>query len=240
MTTPPSQERDTILSLEPSAAFSFGQMLQALIQVYRVQPAEIAKLKARIKKIQREGIPMGTNVGKGPRVRYSLDQFFQLIVVLELAELSISLTTASEFVRYYWPKGVVSMAPARAWTMHLNPEGSDPDSVLILASASETEGFSRVYTGEETEDPQETRMPRSTRAGDRLSMVTLSEVTTGNRLQIGKKSGLTPRWRASVIDCSTLVLIVVEALEHLGLVSQDDFTVWAQRQSEAVKIDPVY
>lgn len=229
----PSQQRDTIVSKKDEGpVLTFGQMMHVLVQLYRVRPGELGKLTARVKKIQRSGIPSGANVGKGPRARYALDQLFQVIVVLELAELSISLPTASELVRVFWPGTGVSLAPAHAWLMHQDRE---PDSLLLLAAAAEIEGLSAHADVKAAASANAAAflVGAPSRPMDGLRVRTLSSLMSGQKLDLSRASLSGQLWRSSVIDCSVLVPIVFKILAENGLASEDQFTSWAKMACDA-------
>lgn len=226
------QQRDTIVSIEADTpSLTYGQIVQVVTQLYRLRPHELGKLTARVKKVQRSGIPLGANVGKGPRARYSLDQLFQLIVVLELAELSISLTIASDLVRNYWPGGPVSLAPAQAWIMH---QADDSDSVLLLATTAEREGLSSYADVEEAATARAAAfvVGAPARPMDGLRSVLLSSVITDGKLDLSRLTLSSQLWRSSLIDCSVLVLNVARVLAASGLVSEEQFGGWARAQCD--------
>jgi hypothetical protein len=62
----------------------------------------------------------------------------ELLLAIELAELSISLLNAASLARDFWPGSSVSLAPSHAWLGYRN---GDTVLVLVLASASELEGL---------------------------------------------------------------------------------------------------
>ncbi|MFN3725252.1 MAG: hypothetical protein ACK4SZ_02990 [Allosphingosinicella sp.] len=174
---------------------------------------------------------MGTNVGKGPRARYSLEHLFQLIVVLELAELSISLPAAADLVKTYWPDSGVSLAPAHAWLMH---QEGDEDSLLLLATASEREGLSAHSDEKEaaTARAGAFMVGARSRPMDGLRATTLSAIMTGSKLNLSRPTLSSTVWRSSVIDCSVLVPTVVQILVDAQLLSEEQFTSWAKRHCE--------
>jgi hypothetical protein len=206
--------------------------MQVLTRVYRVRPHELGKLTARVKKVQRSGVPVGANVGKGPRARYSLDQMFQLLVVLELAELSVSLNTASYLVHTFWPGSPLSLAPAHAWLMQ---EDGDDDSMLILATTAEIEGLSSHADAREAATARAGTfvVGAPARPMDGLRSVTLSSIMTDRKLDLSRSSLSQQLWRSSLIDCSTLVPIVAATLAETGLVSRDQLTAWAKGHCDA-------
>ena len=220
------QERHTDVSLKESPRLTFGQMLDVLMAVYGVREYERGRFVSRVSKVQRAGVPIGTNVGKGPRVRYTLDQLFQLLVVLELAELSISLTNASRMVREWWPESPTSLAPAHAW---LGRTSGDPNSVLLLASASELEGFAEHASAEAAANAAAGRFAvgAASRPYDVLTTVTADQLIRDGRFDLSATSLSDRLWRTSIVDLSTLVPIVAEVLGKKGLVTEGEFTSWA-------------
>lgn len=226
------QERHTNICLGESLGLSFGQMLDVLMTLYGVREAERGRFVARVNKVQRAGVPIGTNVGKGPRVRYSLDQFFQLLIVLELAELSISLTNAARMVHEEWPGSPTSLAPAHAW---LGIRDCDANSVLLLASASELEGFAQHPNIKVAATAAAARfiVGAPTRPYDRLAVVTSDRLIREGRFDLSATSLSQRLWRTSIIDLTTLVQIVVKILVKKELASEEAFTQWAIGQCDA-------
>jgi hypothetical protein len=225
------QEGHTNICLNESPGLSFGQMLDVLMTLYGMRESERGRFVARVNKVQRAGVPIGTNVGKGPRVRYSLDQFFQLLIVMELAELSISLTNASLMVREFWPRSPVSLAPAHAW---LGIMDGDPNSVLLLASASELEGFAKHPDIKAAATAAAGRfiVGAPPRPHDRLTTVTSDRLIRDGRFDLGATSFRPQVWRTSLVDMSGLVSFVVHILDDKELVSETDFTDWAKQQCD--------
>jgi hypothetical protein len=226
------QEKHTNVCLGSVPALTFGQIIEALMALYGVSDAEKGRFVARVYKIQRAGVPIGANVGKGPRVSYSLDQFFQLLVTLELAELSISLTNASRMVRDQWPESGVSLAPAQAW---LAIRDGDANSVLLLASGSGLEGFAQHPNPEAAEMAAAGRfvMGKPSRATDGLGTVAADRLIRDGRFDLSATSLTTNIWRTSIVDMTTLVQFVVRVLVAKQLVSENEFTTWAIAQCDA-------
>lgn len=208
---------------------SFGEMIDALVALYGVREDERARFVARVNKVQRAGVPVGTNKGKGARVRYTLDQFFQMLVVLELAELSISLNNAAEMVLREWPHFTVSLAIAHAW---LGRE--ENESILLLASASELEGFSEQPHHMAARDAEARRFLVSApdRPSDGLGMATAGQLIRNGRFYLGANSLNRRLWRTSIIDMSTLVPFTVQVLRSMELVSDEGMTAWARQRCE--------
>lgn len=226
------QQRDTNVSKEKcEPSLSFAQVMLVLIQLHRLREHEVGKLAARVKKVQRAGLPIGVNVGRGPRVRYSLDQLFQLIMVLELSELSISIPTASNIVRDAWPVSLVSLAPADAWRLS---EQGKPETVIILASASDIEGVRkhRSESAAATARAAESVMGASRRPADIFAQTTANHIFKDGRLDLSQFGLSGNAWRVSLIDMSVLTARVMEILQKNDLVAADEFTQWAHHQIE--------
>lgn len=220
-----SQEQDTNVShIEAGPTLGFGQIMQVLIHLYGVQEDDYGTLRARVKKVQRSGVPLGANVGKGPRARYSLDQLFQLIVVLELSELSISLPISSEIVRSYWSNSDANLAPARAWLMHQN---GDADSMLLLAAPPEPGELSNHRKESAAAQDAPVLLGAPTSPYDRLSANRLSSIISEGKLDLSRTTLPRQAWRSSLVDCSVLVPIVAHILAERAFVSKEEFTSWA-------------
>jgi hypothetical protein len=206
-------------------------MLDVLMSLYGVRESERGRFVARVNKVQRAGVPIGTNIGRGPRVRYSLDHLFQLLLAIELAELSISLLNAASLVRDFWPGSSVSLAPSHAWLGYRNGE---TDSVLVLASASELEGFAAHRDSKTAATAAARRfiVGAPSRTSDRLTTTTSDRLFRNGRFDLGATSLSSNVWRTAIIDLSSLVPLVVRLLSDKTLVTEDEFTTWAERQCQ--------
>lgn len=232
MAQAPRQGRDTNVSLGGEfPTLSFGQMMDLLTKLYQARGGEISRLTGRVKKVQRCGIPFGSNVGKGPRARYSLDSLFQVIVVLELAELSISLTNASELVAAYWPETPTGLAPAHAWLGHVR---GDEDAVLLMANASEVAGFAAYSSFEDAARARSAAFMAGTRFRpfDGLTETSLSRIINNGRLDLSRTTLGGQLWRTSIVDCSTLVPAVVKLLVQAEIISHEQMTAWSIHQCD--------
>lgn len=221
--------------LEETPALSFGQMLDVLMSLYEVSEAERERFVARMAEVQKAGVPIGTNVGEDPSVRYSLDQFFQLLVVMELAELSIPLTAASLLVRNMWPRSEASLSPAQAW---LGVKEGGANSILLLASVSGLEGFAEHAATNAAADAEARRPIPVPRASNRLAVITSDQLFRDGRLDLTATSPHQKLWRASIVDMSTLVPLVVQIFTDKQLVSEDGFSKWVIRRFSALHEHP--
>ena len=218
--------------LGETPALSFDQMLDVLMSLYGVREAEQGRFAARLNKVRKAGVPIGANVEEGPGSRYSLDQFFQLLVVIELAELSIPLSTASLLVRNLWPGSEASLSPAQAW---LGIKEGGANSILLLAFASEMEGFAE----DDDTDAGAHAARRSIVAAapgsyDRLAVITSDQLFRDGRFDLTATSPHQKLWRASIVDMSTLVPLVVQIFTDKRLVSEDAFSRWVIRRFTAL------
>ena len=223
--------------LEETPALSFDQVLDVLMSLYGVSEAERERFVARLNKVRRAGVPIGTNVGEDPGVRYSLDQFFQLLAVIELTELSIPLTNASLMVRDLWPGSPASLSPAHAWIGFMEEA---PNSVLLLASALEREGFTEDNDTNTAADAPGRRsiVGAAPRPWDRLAVITSDQLFHDGRFNLTATSPHQKLWRASIVDMSTLVPLVVRIFTDKKLVTEDGFSRWAIRQFGVLYGDP--
>lgn len=73
--------------------FSFGEVNQVLRHLYKVHDEKRDTFTARLQQLQKAGIPAGTNVGRGMRVRYLNWQVCDLVLALDL--LGLGLTPAT-------------------------------------------------------------------------------------------------------------------------------------------------
>lgn len=223
------QVEHTPVASKEMAGLTFGEMMDTLVTLYGVREHERARFVARVNKVQRAGVPIGTNKGKGARVRYNLDQFFQMVVVLELAELSISLNNAAGMVLREWPHFTASLAIASAWLKR-----EEDDSILLLASASELEGFAEQPNYMAARDAEARRFLVSApdRPMDGLTMVSAHDLIRNGRFDLAANSLNRRLWRTSIIDMSTLVPLAVRTLEEKGFVSEGSMTAWARQRWE--------
>ena len=221
--------------LEETPALSFGQMLDVLMSLYGVREAEQGRFAARLNKVRKAGVPIGANVEEGPASRYSLDQFFQLLVVIELAELSVPVATASLMVRNLWPGSEASLSPAQAW---LGVKEGGANSILLLASVSELEGFAEHAATNAAADAEARRPIPVPRASNRLAVLTSDQLFLDGRFDLTATSPHQKLWRASIVDMSTLVPLVVQIFTDKQLVSEDGFSKWVIRRFSALHGHP--
>lgn len=223
------QAEHTSVAPNQRPSMAFGEMVDVLMALYAVRESERVRFVARLNKVQRAGVPIGTNKGKGSRVRYDLDQFFQMLIVLELAELSISLNNAAAIVLREWPHFTVSMAIAQAWLQR-----KEKESVLLLASASELEGFAEHADYKTARDAEARRFLVSApeRPVDGLRYITATHLIQDGRFDLNASSLTQRLWRTSIVDMSTLVPLVMKIVRDRELVTDEGMTEWARRCCE--------
>ena len=81
---------------------SFGQVSASLANLIGVIPDREPRFQARLKQLQRMGIPTGANVGRYAKASYSPAQLFQLAFCLELIQAGMSPERAKATIDTFW------------------------------------------------------------------------------------------------------------------------------------------
>jgi len=89
---------------------SFAEVELALRGVHRIRPEKAVAFRARLKHLQREGWPLGTNTGTGTRANYTLNSLMQMAMALELLQSGITPKRAVAALKSDWSDLVVTLA----------------------------------------------------------------------------------------------------------------------------------
>jgi hypothetical protein len=89
----------------------------ALARVYGAQHVQRDTFRGRLKNFRKLGMPQH-NPGKGARVRYGMQDVYQLMMCLEIAEFGIDPSLIVKMVRHRWATGHLPIAIAKASELH--------------------------------------------------------------------------------------------------------------------------
>ena len=84
--------------------------------------------RGRLQNIQRFGIPLGKNPGKGKKIDYTKDDVFQLAFCLEMAEFDVDPALIANVIRNYWAKELSDIFVEQA------SPGKTKDDILVCFS----------------------------------------------------------------------------------------------------------
>lgn len=89
--------------MEADVELTFGEVERVLMALHGlVGEKRRVTLRSRLQHLQRAGFPPGVKVGRGPKVAYGPDGFFQLVLALQLAEARIPPVHAARLVVAGW------------------------------------------------------------------------------------------------------------------------------------------
>lgn len=75
---------------------------RVLMHMGMIAPEAAVAFRARFKHLQRLGIPLGSNMGKGRRVPHGLDTLFQLVISLELLQVGLPPAMVARTIEWNW------------------------------------------------------------------------------------------------------------------------------------------
>src|SRR3989344_2542307 len=78
---------------------SYAEMVEALAKMNHVHPPAMGAFRAKLRKLQGEGIPGDVNPGKGKRVNYTLPLLIEATVAVELLQMGWSAPQAAALIR---------------------------------------------------------------------------------------------------------------------------------------------
>lgn len=111
-----------------SVEMTFGQVLTALGSLEDIPPEKLPALSSRIKHLQKLGLPARRRPGRGKAGRYSLEDFCQLLVALELQRRGVSPLASVRQTVLSWPKSEHTLHHViYSWL------GDDPHGVTLSA-----------------------------------------------------------------------------------------------------------
>ncbi|QDM40356.1 hypothetical protein [Altererythrobacter sp. TH136] len=77
---------------------SYAAVIGVFADMHWVAPEGLGAFKARLRKLQGEGVPAGANPGKGKRVAYSTPMILELAVALELIQVGLSPRAVADLI----------------------------------------------------------------------------------------------------------------------------------------------
>lgn len=82
---------------------SLKDLLNLLSTLYSADELAISgQVKGRVQNLQKMGVPIGGNIGKGKRLDYGRSEIYQVVTCFELAELGLNPSQSSFFVKEDW------------------------------------------------------------------------------------------------------------------------------------------
>ncbi|KQZ76371.1 hypothetical protein ASE06_07940 [Sphingopyxis sp. Root214] len=172
---------------------TYAQLTAALAQMNNVSGNDGGAFRARLRKLQGEGIPGDANPGKGRRVAYTLPLVIETTVAVELLQMGWSTSQAASLIRSH-RQDILA-----ATLLSLTPDQDNNQDVLFAVSP-EALGNTAI----------------ADRVGA-ISFVTRGKV--GLLFQLGPSiASLTGDiWRWSLIDLAVATLVTMGSIAHIGL-----------------------
>jgi hypothetical protein len=81
--------------------YSYAEVETALAQLYDAKHVQRAAFRGRLKHIRKLKIPQ-EQPGKGARIRYGLEDIYQLLIALEFAEFGVDPHLIATIIRRHW------------------------------------------------------------------------------------------------------------------------------------------
>lgn len=112
-------------------ALSYAEMVDTFVTIHSISDEGVDAFKARLRKLQGEGVPEGANPGKGKRVSYNLPMLCEISVALELMQTGYSAPAISRLLAGQTDLVFYVMLAADSWEdftdpmIFLSPEALD-------------------------------------------------------------------------------------------------------------------
>jgi hypothetical protein len=166
---------------------SYAEVMKVLAELYRAgEDAVRGPLRGRIQNLQKLGVPLHGQVGKGKKLDYQRQQIYQLVFCMELAEIGLNPSQVASTVRVLW-----ELAFGGAFLAEAAVPSLDNDRILILVA----DQMSTAWTTPQSPSPFCTVMPMTVKQSDEK---TLAEDIAGLKRD--------KRWRhLSMINVSEIV-----------------------------------
>jgi len=171
---------------------TYAQLTEALAQMNKVSGNDGGAFRARLRKLQGEGIPGDANPGKGRRVAYTLPLVIEATIAVELLQMGWSTSQAAALIRAQRQEILA------ATLLSLTPD-QDNDQDILIAISPEALGA----------------RPIANRVGA-MSFVTREKV--GLLFKDGPSTAnLTGTcWRWSIIDLANAAVITMGSIAEIG------------------------
>lgn len=184
---------------------TYAQLNEALAQMNNVSENDGGAFRARLRKLQGEGIPGGANPGKGRRVDYTLPLVIEATVAVELLQIGWSTSQTASLIRAH------RQDIFAATLLSLMPE-QDSDQDVLIAISPEALGS----------------RPVANRVG---AICFVTREKAGLLFKHGPSTAnLTGHfWRWSLIDLANATLIAMGSIAHIGF--PNDAVVKALREA---------
>jgi hypothetical protein len=113
--------------------FTFKDVEEILCNVLRIANEKRSSFRSRVQQLQKMALPWGTNVGRGTRVIYSLQQIAELVLYFELLDAGLTpALIATHFADAPWFKNDANFRDAVEAIG--DPHGNDPGIVLAITT----------------------------------------------------------------------------------------------------------
>ena len=172
-----------------AAALSSADVERVLIHMAMVAPSAHVAVRARLKHLQRLGIPLGGNTGKGRRVPHTLDTLFQMVVGLDLMQVGLPPSMVARTIRWNWAviREALLLVAVPPETFKANRTRWPDGALFLIQSPSALETMMDIAA------------PEAERSYDDVRIVHAGDLTRVPRLeQHGHKS---PRGRRRGLRC---------------------------------------
>ena len=82
---------------------SYSDVMKVLAALYGADEKVIrGPLRGRVQNLQKMGIPIGLQVGKGKKIDYKREQIYQIVLCMELAEIGVIPSKLSDIIKKHW------------------------------------------------------------------------------------------------------------------------------------------
>jgi hypothetical protein len=110
---------------------TYGHVLQVLAALFGDGEAPLGgPLYGRLKNLQRFGIPLGLQIGKGKKIDYQSEQIFQIAFCLQLENAGVKPAQVARIVSARWSDTIFDL-----FKKEMKSPSKDNDRVLLIATS---------------------------------------------------------------------------------------------------------
>jgi hypothetical protein len=81
----------------------YSDVMKVLAALYGADEVVVrGQLRGRVQNLQKLGIPIGLQVGKGKKIDYKREQIYQIVLCMELAEIGVIPSKISDIIKRWW------------------------------------------------------------------------------------------------------------------------------------------
>lgn len=126
----------------------YGQVEAILAALYGIADDKRVAFQGRIKHLQRQGFPPGTNTGKGKAASYSFPQLMQMVIALELIQAGLMPQLAGRLTAGSWGDLAMSVYSCTFSELEAAEHSSKPTEYLWLLSVEALRSLTGAPDGE--------------------------------------------------------------------------------------------